>query len=178
MRTCRGGLVTESIAQRCLALIKANGSMRSSQIAEALGVAGKAIGPALAPYCVDGTLISCKVIVNGTAETEYRESAGGMVANKWRVLDHQRTPPHLPRPWEGPDIVTVPLRKPLPEEIKFVPAPKPAKQVKTPKSRPPKGAPVVSKAPRHPVGRPRKKLKPSARIKALILLIDKTMGVA
>ncbi len=83
----------ESVAQRAIALIQKQGSMRSDQIAEALGVSGAVIASSVAGHCRNGTLVSCKVErTNGGAVNEYRMSASGKAKN-WHAEPAERKPP-------------------------------------------------------------------------------------
>lgn len=90
----------ESVAQRAIALIQKNGSMRSDQIAEALGVSGAVIASSLFGSCDNGTLVSCKVERPGSTRqvNEYRMSASGK-GKDWHAEPAERKPPTpLPPP--------------------------------------------------------------------------------
>lgn len=88
----------ESVAQRAIALIREHGALRSTAIAEKLGVSSAVIASSLAGQCKNGTLISCKVeLPSGPSQNEYRLSASGP-AKSFRTDPAARKPPTLPPP--------------------------------------------------------------------------------
>ena len=67
-----------SRAHRAIELIGQQGAVRSTSLAEQLGISCSALSALLNPYCDDGTLVACKVEKPGTRpENEYRLGLAG-----------------------------------------------------------------------------------------------------
>lgn len=81
--TAAGKTHSGSIAERAIALLKANGlAMRGGEIADALDVPQSSIVPCLKPHVENGTLVACLVLGKKGKQTyEYRISAGGKGPN-------------------------------------------------------------------------------------------------
>jgi hypothetical protein len=93
---------TESVAKRAIALIAERGTLRSDQIAEALGLDKTVIATSLTGHVNNGTLVACKVQRPGSAivVNEYRISASGKTPGfrQYKPKETGRKTPPVPVP--------------------------------------------------------------------------------